>query len=421
MPAADERAVFARIAWRIMPVLLLSYIVNFLDRINVGFAALTMNQAIGLTAAQFGLGAGILFIGYCVFEIPSNVALYHVGARRWIARIMITWGLVSAGAVLVTSANGFYAQRLLLGIAEAGFFPGVTYYLARWFPAEYRARILAWLLLGVPASAMIGSPVSGMLLGLDGTWGLAGWQWLFLMEGLPAVILGFVVLRVLPDTPEDATWLSPAERAMVASRVQGERRERESHGFWSSLRDPRVLLLGAVQCGFIIGAYGVGIFLPQIIKQQHYSNAVVGWVTALPNLAACVGTIAWAALVDRRGGKTFHLALACVASAAGLVLAVWTSSFVVAMLGMTVAVVGTNAARAIFWTIPTAFLTGLGAAGGLALINSIGTLGGFVGPSVMGWLKDETGSFSAGLVALSGFLVLSAVLVACLKLLMRRI
>jgi ACS family tartrate transporter-like MFS transporter len=412
---AIEKRVFYKIAWRVLPLLTIAYIVNFLDRTNVAFAALTMNQDVGLSAAQFGYGAGILFLGYCLFEVPSNVALYKFGARRWLSRIMVTWGVVSVAMIFTAGPTSFYALRFLLGVAEAGFFPGAAFYLAQWFPPEYRARILAWFLLGIPASTMLGGPISSLLLEMDGTWGLAGWKWLFLVEGAPAIILGVAILISLVDKPDQASWLSDEEKTIVKARLSAEIKEREKRHLLASLADSRVLLLALIQFLFTVGSYGVGIFLPLILKAQQFSNFSIGFLTAIPSLIACVGMIYWAAAVDRSGRKITGLALTCLVSGTGLVIAVWSDSFVVSFLGLTAVVVGTNAARAILWTIPTRFLSGIGAAGGLAFINSIGVVGGFVGPSIMGFLKDATGSFDAGLMALSGSLFLAMAFAFSLK------
>jgi MFS family permease len=407
-------------AWRIVPFVTIGYLLNYMDRNNVGFAALTMNRETGLTATQFGFGAGVLFFGYSVFEIPSNIALYRFGARRWIARIMITWGLVSAATALVRGPQSWYALRLLLGIAEAGFFPGITFYLATWFPAEYRARMLAWFLVAIPASTVVGGPISGLVLQMDGVLGLAGWQWLFVIEGLPATLMGILALRVLPDRPEDAAFLAPEERQLVRAKIQSERRERETHHLLSALRDPRVLILTVAQFGFTAGSYGVGIWLPQIMKDAKLSNVTIGFLTGACYAVASIAMIAWAAWVDRTGRKIRNLTLACLVSAIGLVIAIVIADFWLSLLWITLALSGITSARAIFWTIPTRFLTGLAAAGGLAFINSIATLGGFVGPYVMGWTRDATGSFSAVLMAMAGLLVLSTVMSWSLKLFVRQ-
>ena len=414
--ATTEHRAFIKAAWRLVPFVTIGYLLNYMDRNNVGFAALTMNRATGLTATQFGFGAGILFFGYSFFEIPSNIALYRFGARRWIARIMISWGLVSAATAFVQGPQSWYVLRLLLGIAEAGFFPGITFYLATWFPAQYRARMLAWFLVAIPASTVVGGPISGLVLQMDGFAGLAGWQWLFIIEGLPATLLGIAALRILPDRPEDASFLTQEERRLVRARIDSERRERETRNLLLALKDPRVLILTVAQFGFTAGSYGVGIWLPQIMKDARLTNLTIGVVTGACYVVASVAMIVWAAWVDRSGRKIKNLTLACLVAAAGLVLAIATANFWFSLIWITVALSGITSARAIFWTIPTRFLTGLAAAGGLAFINSVATLGGFVGPYAMGWLRDATGSFSAGLMAMAGLLVLATVMSWSLKL-----
>jgi ACS family tartrate transporter-like MFS transporter len=415
--AAAHRQVFNKIGWRLMPLLTTAYILNYLDRTNVSFAALTMNEAIGLTATQFGLGSGLFFfLGYCFLEVPSNVALYRFGPRRWLSRIMISWGLASAAMSLAIGPNSFYALRLLLGAAEAGFFPGVAFYLATWFPAEYRTRIIAWFMVAIPISSVIGGPVSGFLLALDGTLGLGGWQWLFIVEGLPAVIVGFVLFTYLPDRPEDAAWLSDDERRVVRERLEAERRPKEVTRFALAFRDIRVLILAGVQFGFLVGSYGIGIFLPQILDTGRLSDVQIGFVTSGCYAVASITMIVWAGRVDRRGNKVGNLAAACALAAVGFAGSiVFAGNFWISVLWIMVAVSGVNAARALFWTIPPRFLSGMAAAGGLAFINSIGTMGGFVGPTIMGWLRDQTGSFQVGQMALGGFLLMAALLAWSLK------
>ncbi len=412
---APDNRVFIKIAWRLMPLLIAGYILNYLDRNNVGFAALTMNREIGLTATQFGRAAGIFFLGYCFFEVPSNIALYRLGPRIWLSRIMITWGLVSAATIFVTGPTSLYVLRFLLGVAEAGFFPGVAFYLGTWFPSEYRTRMIAWFMVAVPISSVVAGPVSGYLLKMDGLAGLAGWKWLFLLEGLPVVLVGFGMLKFLADGPEHADWLTQRERQAVRERIAGERREKEVRHLLPALKDVRVLILAGVQFGFLVGSYGVGLFLPQIIKLGNLSNVQVGFVSSGCYVVAAAGMIVWAGHVDRHGGKIANLATACLVSAVGFVGAIASANFWVSLTGVTVALTGINAARGIFWTIPPRFLTGLAAAGGLAFINSIGTMGGFVGPYLMGWLTDRTGSFTAGLGAMAGFLLLATGLSWSLK------
>jgi ACS family tartrate transporter-like MFS transporter len=400
-----EKRTFAKIAWRLLPLLSVAYVLDYMDRNNVGFAALTMNHEIGLTASQFGTGAGILFLSYCLFEIPSNIALHKFGTRVWLARIMITWGLVSAATIFVTGPKSWYLMRFLLGFAEAGFYPGVIFYLSTWFPAEYRTRMLVLFLLAIPISTVVSAPISGLLLGMNGIAGLPGWKWLFIVEGLPVVILGVAALWLLTDHPEDAKWLTPEEKTVVRERILEERRENEVRLLLPALKDTRVILLALIQLGFTTGSYGVGIWLPQIIKTGQLSNAQIGVVTSLCYIVACVGMMIWAAQVAKSGKKIKSVALGCLLSAAGLLLAIWFRDFWVSMTWITVALVGLNASRAIFWTIPAEFLTGLAAAGGLAFINSVGTIGGFLGPYFMGVLKQRTNSFSAGLVAMAGCLI----------------
>ena len=414
--AATEAAVFRKIGARLLPVLCLGYLFNYMDRSNIGFAALGMNKAIGLSASQFGVGAGILFLAYSGFEIPSNIALHRFGARRWLARIMISWGLVSAAMAFVAGPDSFYALRLLLGVAEAGFFPGVTFYLASWFPAQYRARILAWFLVAIPLSSVVAGPVSGSLLQFDGIWGVAGWQWLFIIEGLPCVAIGIAALFTLSDSPASAAWLTQAERAIAMRALAAETRDRPVGSLWAAISDKRVLLLALVQFGFTAGSYGVQIWLPQIIKGHAFSDLSVGLFSAVPYLFASVAMVIWAAAVDRSGRKIGNLVVACLLATGGLVLSVVVAgSFSVALLGLTVAVVGVTSARAIFWTIPTRFLTGIAAAGGLAFINSIGTVGGFAGPAAMGWLKDWTGGYTAGLLIMAGLLALTTAVAFSLR------
>jgi ACS family tartrate transporter-like MFS transporter len=407
--------VFVKIAWRLMPLLITGYVLNYLDRNNVGFAALTMNRELGLNATQFGRVGGILFLGYCFFEVPSNIALYRVGPRVWLARIMITWGLISAGTIFATGPMSLYLLRFLLGVAEAGFFPGVAFYLGTWFPSEHRTRMIAWFMVAVPMSSVVAGPVSGLLLQMDGIWGLSGWKWLFLLEGLPVVVIGLVMLKVLADRPEDAAWLNKDERRVVRERIGSERREREVRHLGAALKDVRVLILAGVQFGFLVGSYGVGLFLPQILKLGNLTDLEVGFVSSGCYVVATIGMIVWAGQVDKRGGKILNLALACLTSAIGFLWSIASSNFLVALAGLTIALTGINAARGIFWTIPPRFLTGMAAAGGLAFINSIGTMGGFVGPYLMGWLTDHTGSFTAGLAAMAGFLFIATGLSWSLK------
>jgi len=417
--AALQSAV-RKAALRFVPLLTIAYLFNYLDRTSLGFAALTMNKQLGLSPGQFGLAAGIFFAGYCTFEIPSNLMLYRVGARRWLARIMISWGIVSAATAFVVGPNSFYALRFLLGIAEAGFFPGVTFFLAAWFPTQFRTRMLAWFLVGIPLSSLIGGPICGLLLQLDGIWGIAGWQWLFIGVSLPCIPLGVLTLRWLDDRPENANWLSHEERDALDAVLAAEVRERPPASWLAALMDTRVLILGAIQFGFTLASYGIGIWLPLILKEYHLSNMAIGWMSAIPYLFASVGMILWARYVDRNGRRIVNLAIACLLGGAGLVAPIVSGSLALAVIGFSVALVGVTAARAIFWTIPTRFLTGVAAAGGLAFINSIGTVGGFAGPSMMGWLKEFSGSYIVGLTAMAAILIAAMVASMSLKLVMTK-
>jgi MFS family permease len=407
-------------AVRFVPLLTIAYLFNYLDRTSLGFAALTMNKQLGLSPSQFGLAAGIFFLGYSVFEIPSNLLLYRVGARRWLARIMISWGLVSAATAFVVGPHSFYGLRFLLGVMEAGFFPGVTFFLAAWFPAQYRTRMLAWFLVGIPLSSLVGSPVCGMLLKMDGIWGLHSWQWLFLVLSLPCVPLGFITLKLLSDRPQVAGWLTPEERNVLDGVLASEVRERPRTSLLAALRDPRVLICTAIQFGFTLGSYGIGIWLPLMLRDYQLTNTAIGWIAAIPYLFASVGMILWARYVDEKGRRIANLALACLLGALGLLAPVLSHSLVSAVIGFSLALIGVTAARAIFWTIPTRFLTGVAAAGGIAFINSIATVGGFVGPSMMGWLKEFSGSYVVGLLAVAAIIFASTLASMSLKLFISR-
>jgi ACS family tartrate transporter-like MFS transporter len=416
VPDAALASATRKAALRFVPLLTIAYLFNYLDRTSLGFAALSMNQQLGLSPSQFGFAGGIFFLAYSALEVPSNLLLYRFGARRWLSRIMITWGLVSAATALVVGPNSFYAARLLLGVAEAGFFPGVTFFLAAWFPTQYRTRMLAWFLVGIPASSLIGGPVCGLLLQMDGIWGLAGWQWLFLLVSLPCIPLGLLILRFLTDDPKSATWLTTEERDALQHVLSSEVRERPHSSLLAALKDSRVLILAVIQFGFTLASYGIGIWLPLMLKEFHISTITVGWTSAIPYLFASVGMIAWARVVDQYGRRIVNLALACLLGGVGLLAPIIFDTLPVAVIGFSVALIGVTAARAIFWTIPTRFLTGVAAAGGLAFINSVGTAGGFVGPSMMGWLREFSGSYVVGLVAMAAIMVAAMVASLSLKL-----
>ncbi|PAY03718.1 MFS transporter [Bradyrhizobium sp. UFLA03-84] len=402
--------------WRLVPLLGLAYLFNYLDRTSVGFAALQMNKDIGLSATQFGWGAGILFFSYCLLEVPSNMMMYRFGARRWLARIMITWGLAAAATAFAVGPYSFYAIRFLLGVFEAGFFPGVIWYLSIWFPQKHRTGVLALFMAATPLSSLLGSPISAALLGMDGFWGLAGWQWMFLLEGLPACLLGVLCLLLLADTPEQARWLTPEERHALLGALASDKHDKPKKDLWAAMQDIRVLMLTAITFAFTIGSYGIGIWLPLILKSHGLSNMQVGWLSAIPYLFATIGMLFWARLVDRKGQKIYNLMAALILGALGLALSVAFSSLVPALACLTLALVGTISARTVFYTIPQSFLTGAAAAGGIAFINSVGAFGGFVGPYMVGFLKDATGSFNAGMIGMAAILVVATGIAGSLKL-----
>ena len=411
--------VASKIAWRLVPLLMLCYFVAFLDRVNVSFAALTMNADLGFDSAVFGLGAGIFFLGYFVFEVPSNLALARFGARTWITRIMVSWGLVSAAMALVWNDTSFYVGRFLLGAAEAGFFPGVVLYLTFWFTAEHRAKMVGLFMAAVPISGVIGSPLSGWLLGLDGTLGLRGWQWLYVLEGLPAVMLSVAVWLWLPDRPAEARWLAAAERQWLEATLAHERahlENRRKYRLGEALRDGRVLLLSLIYLGLVTGLYGVTFWLPQIVRGLGgLSNLQVGFVVALPTLAAAVAMIVWTRHSDQTGERPWHVALPAFAGALGLAAGALASEAVPSILALSVALIGIYAAIATSWALPSAFLTGTAAAGGIALINSIGNLGGFAGPYFVGWIKSATGTYSLALLNIGAGLAASGLIALALR------
>jgi MFS transporter, ACS family, tartrate transporter len=402
-----------KVSQRIVPFVMLLYFIAFIDRVNIGLAALTMTKDLGFSPAVYGFGAGIFFWGYFLFEVPSNVILDKVGARLWIARVMITWGLVSGAMAFVQGQTSFYILRFLLGAAEAGFFPGIILYLSYWFPARQRAAATAAFMAAAPLSTVLGSPLSTALLEMHGLFGLKGWQWLFLVEALPAVLLGFVVLGFMTDRPEQAKWLADDERTWLVTTMEAERVGRAasgSHSIWRGLTDPRVLALSLVYFGTSAGLYTLGVWAPQIIKGFGLSNMEVGFVNAVPPTVAVVAMYLWSWHSDRTNERTWHVVIACLAAAGGLALAGVSSSVVCVVAALVLVNVGVTAAKPPLWSMPTLFLTGPAAASGIATINSIGNLGGFAGPAMIGWIKDQTGSFEGGLYFVSALLLLSAIL-----------
>ena len=406
---AALEAAAAKVRRRLVPFLFLLYIFAYLDRINVGFASLQMNRALGFSAAVYGFGAGVFFLSYTAFEIPSNVILARVGARRWIARIMITWGIASAAMMFVRDATSFYTLRFVLGAAEAGFFPGIIYYLTRWVPARERARTVASFMTAVVTAGIVGGPISGALLSMDGFAGLAGWQWMFLLEGVPATLLGFVVLGVLVETPADARWLTTEEKTALLTRIAAEhdaasgRAQRAA----DALRHPMVWRLAMVYFVVPVALYAFGFFLPQILQAASAGTPLqIGVLSAVPYLAGAIGMLVTARQSDRTGERRWFVALGAAVAGAGLIGTAFVHGLAPSLLLLSVAMLGLASMFGPFWTLATSFVHGAGAAAGIALINSVGNVGGFVGPYGIGYLRDLTNGFAAGLIAI-GLIVLA--------------
>jgi MFS transporter, ACS family, tartrate transporter len=406
----------ARVRRRLIPFLALLYLVAYLDRVNVGFASLQMNEALGFSGSVYGLGAGIFFIGYFLFEVPSNLILARVGARIWIARIAIVWGLVSIAMMFVRGPLSFYALRFLLGAAEAGFFPGIIYYFTLWFPAHERARAVAQFSVASVAAGVVGGPLSGALLSMRGVSGLDGWQWLFMIEGLPAVALGAVALFYLTDRPEDAAWLPPEEKAWLLQALADDHRASgpASHqqAWHTGLRNPAIWRFSAALFLLVTSAYGFSFFLPQIVRRlSGGSDLIVGLLTAIPFGAAAVAMIVMATHSDRTGERRGHAALSATIAAFGLTASTWLSTPALSLAALTVAAMGIYSYTPVFWSLPTALLRGDAAAAGVAFINAVGNLGGFVGPYLMGLLQDVSGDFRIGLRVLAAAAICSGILV----------
>ncbi|WP_111892455.1 MFS transporter [Acinetobacter sp. MB5] len=413
-----EKRVLRKITWRIVPFIMLLYLIAYIDRVNLGFAALTMKQDLGFSSSVLGFGAGIFFLGYFLFEVPSNIILHKVGARLWIARVMLTWGLIAGGMAFVHSTTSFYVMRFLLGVAEAGFFPGIILYLSYWFPARHRAGVIALFMAAAPIATAIGSPISAALLEMHGLLNLAGWQWMFLLEAVPALILGVVVFFYMTDHPEKATWLAADEKAWLIQTMQQEHQQKQTHQHHSIIRgltNPKVLALACVYFGTSAGLYTLGIWAPQIIKDLGVSAMTVGFLNAIPPILSVIAMILWSRHSDRTGERTWHVALACLIAVAGLVIATQTHNALGLIAALSIVNIGISCSKPPLWSMPTMFLSGTAAATGIATINSIGNLGGFAGPAMIGWIKDQTGSFNGGLYFVAGLLVLSTVLTLILS------
>lgn len=408
--AADR--ILVRAAWRLIPFMAAMYVASFLDRVNISFAALQMNQDLGFTPEIFGFASGIFFWGYFFFEVPSNLMLQRFGARLWMCRICVTWGILSMMTAFVTEPVSFCVLRFLLGAAEAGLFPGMVLYMTYWFPAATRARFIALFLAGVPLAVVIGGPLSGALLGLEGL-GLRGWQWMLILEGIPSLLIGVATLWVLPDGPAKTKWLTGEEKRLIAARLaddtSNDARIGALHGFKEMLADKRVWLLMIPDFSIVIALYGLNLWQPQMVKAMGYSNLETGFIVALPYLLAMGAMVALGWSSDRRGERPGHIAFGALMGAAGLLGAVWFDHHALVIASLCLACSGIYAALAVFWTLPALLLRGTAAAAGLALINSFANLGGFFGPYVMGWARQNTGDFVFGMTLLAGMLVLAAV------------
>ena len=405
MDVALEKSAMRKIYIRLLPFAVLSYILAYIDRINVSFAGLTMRGDLDMSAAAFGFAVGTFYWGYFIFEVPSNVILEKVGARLWIARIMITWGLLAGLTAMVTGSTSFAIVRFLLGVAEAGFFPGIVLYFTYWFPSYHHARIVSSFLVGLPVAVALGAPISTALLGLDGMFGLKGWQIMYIAEAIPTVVIGIATFFILTDKPEQAKFLTAEERTWLATKLAAERKAKDvvrAFTLWQALFDPKVLLLALNYLGIVTASLGMLIFIPQIIKSLgQSSNMMVGWLTMIPYICGAIAMVVWGLISDRMNERRWNLLGGCVVSTAGLVLAGMTMGTWWALVGMSIAATGFYGSKGPFFAMPPMFLSGTALAGGIAWINSIGNLGGFFGPWYVGVMKDATGSFSGGLYGLA--------------------
>lgn len=415
MVDALERTTIRKVYWRLLPVALLIYFLCYIDRINVGFAALTMNKELGLDASIFGIAAGAFFWGYCLLEVPSNIILEQVGARLWLARIMVSWGILSGATAFCTGPWSFMTVRFLLGVAEAGLYPGILLFFTYWFPDKHRARIFAGFTLALPGAVAVGAPLSTGLMELNGLWGLAGWKWMFLAEAAPTVLIGCLLPFILTDRPAQARWLDAEERAWLSRTLEQERRQIEARrtiGLLESFWNPRVLLLSLNYFGIVTASLGLLIFLPQIVKQLGFTNMQVGWVVMVPYVCGSISMVVWGFVSDRMGERRWNLFGASVTATLGLMIAGYYVGTYWSLAGMTIAAIGLYGTKGPFWAMPPMFLTGISAAASLAWINSLGNLGGFFGPSIVGWVRQSTGSFAGGLYALAGFALIAALVSA---------
>jgi ACS family tartrate transporter-like MFS transporter len=411
-----ERSAMRKVYLRLLPFAILSYVLAYIDRINVSFAGLTMRGDLDISAGTFGFAVGMFYWGYFIFEVPSNVILEKVGARIWIARIMITWGILAGLTAVVTGSTSFAIVRFLLGVAEAGFFPGIILYFTYWFPSRHHARIVSGFLVGLPVAVVIGAPISTGLLGLDGLFGLKGWQVMYIAEAIPTLVIGVITYFVLTDRPEQARFLTAEERNWLVATIAAERRATEAvrkFTLWQALYNPKVLLLALNYLGIVTASLGMLIFIPQMIKSLgDYSNMTVGWLTMIPYTCGAIAMVVWGRISDRMNERRWNLFIGCVFSTIGLVVAGMTMGTWWALVGMSIAAMGFYGSKGPFFAMPPMFLSGAGLAAGIAWINSIGNLGGFFGPSYVGIMKDLTGSYAGGLYGLALLGLIAAIVCA---------
>jgi MFS transporter, ACS family, tartrate transporter len=414
---AIEKSAMRKIYVRLLPFAIFSYFLSYIDRINVSFAGLTMQGDLQMSAAAFGFAAGTFYWGYFIFEVPSNVIMEKVGARLWIARIMITWGIFAGITAMVTGSTSFAIVRFFLGVAEAGFFPGIVLYFTYWFPSYHHARIVSGFLIGLPIAVAAGAPISTAILGLDGMFGLQGWQIMYIAEAIPTVLIGIVTLFVLTDRPEQAKFLTLEEKTWLSNKLAAERRAKEAvktFGIWQAMFDPKVLLLSLNYFGIVVASLGMLIFIPQIIKSigAGSSNMMVGWLTMIPYICGGIALVVWGRVSDRMQERRWNLLGTCLVAAVGLFIAGYMMGTWWALAGMSIAAMGFYGSKGPFWAMPPMFLTGTAAAASIAWINSIGNLGGFFGPWYVGFMKDLTGSYAGGLYGLALLCVGSAIVCA---------
>ena len=415
LPAVDqqrENAVFRKVILRIVPFLMLCYVVSYLDRVNVGFAKLQMSSDLGFSEAAFGLGAGLFFIGYFIFEVPSNVLLQKVGAKIWIARIMITWGLVSGAFMFVNNEATFYLLRVLLGVAEAGFYPGVILYCTYWFPSQRRAKVIALFMSAIPVAGIFGNPLSGWIMNtFDGVSGLEGWQWMFVLEAVPALVIGVVTLFYLDNSVRSATWLDESEKQVVERAIREDSAHKENHGpVWAAFKDPKVWLMCGIYFCFVMGQYALTFWMPTFVKSTGIDNALtIGVLSAIPYVVALVAMNAFGWSADKRRERRWHLVIPALLGTVGFCFtALWSGSTMLSLVALSVAAAGVLTCAPLFWSLPTSFLGGAAAAAGIAVINSVGNLAGFVSPYMIGSIKDSTGSIHLPMYVLAVVLAIGA-------------